>query len=73
MKQKKKALESPTDFGQGHESEAESHASESASDKEPIRRPRRERRPVNNSNDFRVDTSNFEGKLDLEEVQKKSS
>ena len=43
MKQKKKALESPTKSCRGGEGETESLASESASDEEPPRRFKREK------------------------------
>jgi len=36
LKQKKKVIESPTEFGHGKESEAESNAIESASEEEPL-------------------------------------
>jgi len=67
MKPKKKALDSPPESVHGDESEAESHNRESASEGDVPRRPRCERRLTQNSNYFRVDISEFEGKLDPEE------
>ena len=67
MKQKQKALDSPLESGQGDESEAESHNPESTIEGDVLRRQRREGRSTPNSNDFRVDIPEFEGKLDPEE------
>jgi len=44
-----------------------SHALDSSSDEEPLRRPRPEPRMQANSNDFRVEIPEYEGKLDPEE------
>jgi len=67
MKQKQRILESPTGSNLEESSEAESQHSMYEED-EP-RRPVRARRPPSNinSNDFRVDIPEFEGKLDPEE------
>jgi len=63
MKQEQKPLDSPPEFGQGDESEAESHIPKPASEGDVPRMPRRERRSTQNSNDFRVDIPEFESKL----------
>ena len=52
MKQEKKALDSPFEFGLK---------------KSILQDQEKERRPLNNSNDFRVDILELEGKLDQEE------
>jgi len=44
-----------------------SHNLESSSDEEPFRRPRPEQRGQGNSNDFRVEIPEYEGKLDPED------
>jgi len=61
-------LNSPPEFGQEVESEAESHNPKSASEGEAPKRTRCERRSTHNSNDFRVDIPEFEGKPNREEV-----
>ena len=65
---KKKVAESRTESDHAGESEAKSNAIESASEQEPPRRSRRERKSTSNSNDFRVNIPEFEGKLDPEEL-----
>jgi len=68
MKQKQRVLESPTGSNPEELSEeAESQHSEYEVEAEPRRTPRREWRAPSNSNDFRVDIPEFEGKLDPDE------
>ena len=67
MKAKKKVVASPSESARGNKSEAKSNVVESTSEEEHLRRLRRERKPSNNSNDLRVDISEFEAKLNPEE------
>jgi len=69
MKQKQKALESLSSSNLEEESEeAESQHSKFEGEVEPKRTPQSECRvPPSNSNDFRVDILDFQGKLDPEE------
>jgi len=64
MKMKQKVQQS---YSVHEESEAESNPIESESEEEAIRRPRRDRRQSQGSNDFRVEIPEFEGKLDPDE------
>jgi len=57
-------LENPSSSNLDEVSEAESQHSEYEGEVETRRTPRREWRPHINSNDFRVNPSEFEGKLD---------
>ena len=69
LKQKGKILassSSPPCLAQEEESERDHHPLVSSSEEEPQRRPRRGRRFQPNLNDFRVNVSEFEGKLDLD-------
>jgi len=69
MKQKQKALDSLTNSNPEDQSEgAKSQHSEFEGEVEPRRTPRREWRvSPSNSNDFRVERPEFEGKLNLDE------
>jgi len=64
MKQKQKALESPTASVHGDE---EASNLVNSSSEEPLRRIRGARRMTKNSNDFKVEIPEFEGKLDPDE------
>jgi len=64
-KQKQKALESPS--ASVHNEDEASNLNSSSSDKEPRRRVRGARRTPQNSNDFKVEIPEFEGKLDPDE------
>jgi len=65
MKQKPKAIESP--IGSVHRDEKASNLISSSSEDEPPRRTGGARRTPSNSNDFKVEIPEFEGKLDLDE------
>lgn len=65
MKQKQKALESPSISVHGDE-EASNLVS-SSSEEEPLKRVKEARRALCNSNDFKVEIPEFEGKLDSDE------
>ena len=67
MKQKQRVLESPT--GSNFEDMSEAESQHSIYEEEELRKPIQARRPpINiNSNDFRIATLEFEGKLDPEE------
>ena len=65
MKQKQKALKSPS--GSVHGDEEASNSISSSSEEEPLRRVREARRAPRNSNDFEVKIPEFEGRLDPEE------
>ena len=65
MKQKQKALESPS--ASVHDEDEASNLNSSSSDEEPQRRVRGARRTPQNSNDFKVEIPKFEGKLDTNE------
>ena len=67
MEQKQKMYTSPTGSVHSEENEAVSNPLSSSSEEEPLRRGRRERRPPTNSNNFRVEIPEFEGKLDPDE------
>ena len=68
MKQKQKILESPTgSTPEDFEEDCESQYSGFEQEEEPRRTPRREWRAPSNSNDFRVELPEFEGKLDPDE------
>ena len=67
LKQKQKLNEEPSYSAPHNQEQAFSHNLESSSDEEPKRRPRPEQRGQGNSNDFRVEIPEYEGKLDPEE------
>ena len=69
LKQKQRILESPTASTPEEENneDVENQHSEYELDEEPRRTPRREWRTPSNSNDFRVELPEFEGKLDPDE------
>ena len=67
LKQKQRILESPSGSNLDEVSEAKSQHSEYEGEAEPRRTPRKEWRPPTNSNDFRIDIPEFEGKLDPDE------
>ena len=69
LKQKQRILESPTGSTPEEEinEDIESQHSKYELDEEPRRTPRREWRTPSNSNDFRVELPEFEGKLDPDE------
>jgi len=65
MKQKQKALEIPS--GSVHGDEEASNSISSSSEEEPLRRVREARRAPRNSNDFKVEIPEFEGKSNPDE------
>jgi len=65
MKQKQNALESPATSV--YNDEVASNLNSSSSEEEPLRRVRGARRTPQDSNDFKVEIPEFEGKLDLDE------
>ena len=65
MKQKQKALESPSTFV--HDEDEASNLNSSSSVEEPQRRVRGVTRMPQNSNDFKVEIPEFERKLDPDE------
>jgi len=69
MKQKIRNLESPSGSNPNPEDLSEAESQHSVNEEEEPRTPVRARRPTFNvnSNDFRVDIPEFEGKLDPEE------
>ena len=67
MKQKQKIYAKPTRSEHGEEEQAASNPLSSSSRDEPVRRMRIEPRFQANSNDFRVEILEFEGKSDLDE------
>ena len=66
MKQNQKVLASPTGSIHGEEEGAVSNIS-SSNEEEPLKKGRREQRQPTNSNDFRVESPEFEGRLDPDE------
>jgi len=64
MNLKQRVLESPSESNHDDMSEAKSQQFEFEGETEPRRVLRREYHPTLNSNDFRVDIPEFEGKLD---------
>jgi len=69
MKQKQQVLESPAGSNlEDLSEEAESQHLEYEVEAAPRRTPRREWRAPTNSNYFRVELLEFEGKLDLDEI-----
>ena len=66
LKQKQKFNEEPSHSASQRREQVFSHNFESSSEEEPLRRPRQEQRQ-GNSNDFRVEIPEYEGKLDPEE------
>ena len=66
LKQKQKFNEESSHSASQVREQAFSHNHESSSEEEPLRRPRQEQRQ-GNSNDFRVEIPEYEGKLDPEE------
>jgi len=64
MKQKKNALASPFGSVHGEERDQGGNPLDSSNEEGPQRRPRRGKRYSSNSNDFKVEISEFEGKLD---------
>ena len=69
LKQKQRILESPTGSTPEEENneDVESQHCEYELDEEPRRTPRREWRTPSNSNDFKVELPEFEGKLNPDE------
>ena len=72
LRQKRRDLRSssssrPRGSGRGEEDDEGSLSGGSRSEEGSPRHPRRERRQFNQSNDFKVDLPEFEGKLDLDE------
>jgi len=68
MKQKERVLESPTAFNPDKLSEeVESQHSKLEGEAEPRRTPRRRWRALTNSNNFRVELPELEGKLEPDE------
>jgi len=67
LKQKQKLNEEPSNSASQGREQVFSHNLESSSDEEPFRRPQPEQRGQGNSNDFRVEIPECEGKLDPEE------
>ena len=64
LTQKQNAFASLTNSIHGEKGKEGSNQISSSSEEEPQRRTRREQRPLANSNDFTVEISKFEGKLD---------
>jgi len=67
LKQKQKMNEESVYSDQRGQGQVFSHTLDSSNDEEPLRRPRQEPRMQANSNDFRVEILEYEGKLDPEE------
>ena len=67
LKQKQKLNEDTLQSEPREREQVFSHEVESSSEEEPFRMARREPRFQTNTNDFRVEVPEFEGKLDLEE------
>jgi len=68
LEQKQKLNEEPSHSASQGREQVFSHNLDSSSDEEPFRRPRPEQRGQGNSNDFRVEIPEYEGKLDLEDL-----
>ena len=64
IKQKQKMNEEPSFNEPRVPEQVLNHTLESSSDEEAWRRPRNEQRAQSNSNDFRVEIPEYEGKLD---------
>jgi len=65
MKQKQKVVESPRTSV--HDKDEASNMNSPSSEEEPLRRVRAARRTSQNSNDFKVEIPQLEGKLDPNE------
>jgi len=67
LKQKQKMNEEPVYSAPRGQEQVFNHTFDSSSEEEPLRRPQSEPRMQANSNDFRVEIPEYEGKLDPEE------